>query len=306
MSDDRSTPRASYDLHLHTCWSYDASATPEEQFAAAAAAGVRRIAITDHHVIDGLAEAAEVAERYPEVALVRGAELTVTASIGSVDMVCLGFTPAAIEALAPVWEAYHEWQREFGRALCAGVRALGYDYTDAQREELLASYRPSRVLAVQGATHVGNKYQRAWFIERGFIASDEEYAPLLSAAAERVSRPPYPAAEFVLPAVKREGALVSIAHPPRYFERDNRARMDLLREELGLDGVECAHPTVPAELTAVYRAWCEEHALISTGGSDLHRENHDLRGVGGHIGPDEWWDEIEARLPAGSMVNAGG
>ena len=26
--------------------------------------------------------------------------------------------------------------------------------------------------------------------------------------------------------------------------------------------------------------------------------------IGGHIGPDEWWAEIEARLPDGSTVNA--
>lgn len=304
MTGDPSTPRALYDLHLHTCWSYDAMATVEELFAAASAAGVRRIAITDHHVVDGIPEAVETAARYRDVVLVAGAELTVSASIGAVDMVCLGFTPAAIEALAPVWDAYHEWQREYGAALCAGVCALGFDYTDARREELLASYRPARALSVQGATHVANRMQRAWFIERGFIATDEEYGPLLAAAGERVPRPLYPAAEFVLPAVKQQGALAVIAHPPRYFQGDNRERMELLREELLLDGVECAHPSVSPELTPVYRAWCEEHGLVSTGGSDLHWSEDVRAGIGGHIGPEEWWPEVEARLPPAAMVNA--
>lgn len=301
MADQQHTPRASYDLHLHTCWSYDAMATAEELFAAASAAGVRRIAITDHHVIDGLSEAIEIAARYPDVAFIPGAELTVSCSIGAVDMVCLGVTPDAIEALTPVWDAYHQWQREYGEALCAGVCALGFNYGDEQREEVLASYRPARTLAVQGATHVANKMQRAWFLESGFIACDEEYAPLLAAAQEQVARPPYPSAEFVLPAVKQQGALVVIAHPAGYFQRDDRERMDLLRDELQLDGVECAHRTVPAELTAVYRAWCEEHDLISTGGSDTHWPEYVRDGVGRHIGPDEWWPEIEARLPAGAM-----
>lgn len=296
--------RASYDLHLHTAWSYDATAPVEELFAAAAAMGVRRIAITDHHVVDGLAEARAVAAAHPEVTWVPGAELTVNASIGAVDMVCLGFTEAAIAALGPVWDAYHEWQRAYGAALTAGMRALGFDYTDAQREELLASYRPARTLAVQGATHVANKHQRAWFIERGFIASDEEYGPVLSAAAKEVPRPAYPSAEFVLPAVKAQGALVSIAHPAGYFQRDSRERMDLLRAELLLDGIECAHKGVPEELTPVYRAYCEEHGLLSTGGSDAHWAGTAAEVIGGHIGPDEWWDEIAARLPAGVLVNA--
>jgi hypothetical protein len=294
--------RASFDLHLHSHWSYDATATVDELFAAAEAANVGTIAITDHHVIDGIADVIAASAQYPDITVVSAAELTVTASIGSVDMVCLGFTPAAIEALAPVWDRYHEWQREYAEALCAGVRALGFDYTDAHRKDLLASYRPHCTLEVQGATHVANSVQRAWFIERGFIESAEDYGQFLTAAQEKVPRPPYPGASVILPAVKREGALVSIAHPTGYFNRDNRERMDHLREELLLDGVECAHRSVPAELTPVYRAWCEEHGLLSTGGSDVHQPE-DLGGrIGAHIGPDEWWVEIKARLPEGSIL----
>ncbi|MGI5817607.1 MAG: PHP domain-containing protein [Armatimonadota bacterium] len=303
MPCSHSATRAAYDLHLHTGWSYDATATAADLLAAAAAAGVRRVAITDHHVVDGLAEAIEAAAGYPDVTLVCGAEITVTASIGSVDMLCLGFTPAAIEALWPIRDAYHQWQRECGAALCAGIRALGFDYTDEQREELLASYRPRTALALQGSTHVANRMQRAWFIERGFIGGEDEYAPLLAAAGERVARPPYPAADVVLPAVRRHGALAVIAHPASYFQRDNRERMELLREELLLDGVECAHPFVAPELTAVYRAWCEEHELISTGGSDLHWPEDVSEGIGTHIGPEHWWPEIEARLPAGAIIH---
>ncbi|MFO8079263.1 MAG: PHP domain-containing protein [Armatimonadota bacterium] len=308
MARQSDRPCASYDLHLHTCWSYDATVTAEELFAAASSSGVRSIAITDHHVFDGLDEAVATAARFPDICLVRGAELTVTTSIGAVDMVCLGFTPEAVEALAPVRDVYHQWQRELGAALCAGVRALGFDYTDAHREELLASYRPERALSVQGATHVANRMQRAWFIERGFIASEEDYGALLAAAGEKTPRPACPAADFVLPRVREQGALTVIAHPTRYFQRDSRSRMELLREELSFDGVECAHPSVPAELTPVYRAFCEEHGLLSTGGSDLHWPEDarpgGRRSIGGHIGPDAWWREIEARLPADSMINA--
>lgn len=304
MPDQANARRASYDLHLHTWWSYDAMTTADELLAAAVRAGVRHVAITDHHVVDGLSETIAAAARFPEVEVVRAAELTVTTSIGSVDMVCLGITPAAVPALQPVWDAYHEWQREYGAATSAGVRALGYDYSDEQRQELLASYRPAAALAVQGATHVANKMQREWFIKMGFIESEEEYGPFLRAAAEHVPLPRYPAADFVLPKVKQQGALLVIAHPTGYFQRDSRERMELLREELLLDGVECAHRTVPAELTPLYRAWCEEHDLLSSGGSDLHwHEDVDER-IGLHAGADEWWTEIEERLPPGAMAKA--
>ncbi|NLO07001.1 MAG: PHP domain-containing protein [candidate division WS1 bacterium] len=303
MPDQHTTRRASYDLHLHTCWSYDAMATVDEHFAAALAHDVRRIAITDHHIVDGLDEAIATAERYPQITLVPGAELTVTASTGSIDVVCLGFTAAAIEALTPVWDAYHEWQREYAAATTAGMRAIGFDYTDEHRRELLESYRPARALEVQGMTHVANKMQRAWFVERGFIANEAEYGTVLAAAAEKVARPPYPAADFVLPAVKQQGMLLIIAHPTGYFQRDNLDRMNLLREELLLDGAECAHRLVPPELRPFYRSWCEEHGLLSSGGSDLHWSEDVSERIGAHGGPDEWWPEIQARLPAGALVN---
>jgi len=297
MSDTNT--RALYDLHLHTCWSYDATVTVAELFAGARERGVRYIAITEHHVVDSVPQAREIAAGYPDVVYIPGAELTVHCSIGSVDMVCLGFTEKAIAALGEVWDVYHQWQREYGAAICAGMRALGFDYTDAHREELLRSYRPPEALAVQGLTHVANKMQRAWFIERGFISSEEEYSAVLSEAGRLVPRPDYPAADFVLPRVKEQGVLIIIAHPIGYFRETDRERMDLLREELLLDGVECAHPSVPEELTPVYRAWCEEHGLLSSGGSDLHWPEDVAGKIGRHIGPDEWWPEIQARLPAG-------
>ncbi len=303
MYDPEKGTRSLYDLHLHTCWSYDALATVTELFDGAAEAGVRYIAVTDHHVIDSVPEAKSVAAGHPDVAYIPAGELTVHCSIGAVDMVCLGFTDAAIDALADVWDVYHQWQCEYGASLCAGMQAAGFDYTDAHREELLASYRTPEALSIQGMTHVANKIQRAYFIERGFIDSDAEYGQVLSAAGQEVRRPSYPSTEFVLPRVKSQGALVIIAHPTRYFLEDNRERMDLLREELLLDGVECAHSGVPEHLTPVYRAYCEEHGLVSSGGTDLHWSEDVRDKIGTHIGPDEWWTEIAARLPEGVIVN---
>ena len=52
-----------YDLHLHTYWSYDATANPENYFRRAREIGVRCLAIADHHVLDSLEEVMEIARR---------------------------------------------------------------------------------------------------------------------------------------------------------------------------------------------------------------------------------------------------
>jgi len=303
MAADTPMPRASYDLHVHTCYSYDATAPVREVFTAARQVGVRVVAITDHHIVDGLPEARQISAEFPDVTCVIGAELTVHGSIGATDMVCLGFTDASIAALGEVWDAYHEWQREYGDAICRGMQALGHDYTRTQRVELLRSYRPPITLQMQGATHVANKMQREYFIERGFIETPEQYGEVLAEAGKLVPRPNYPAAEFVLPPVKAQGVLVAIAHPTGYFQRDAPDRMALLADELLLDGVECAHPGVPPELTPVYRQWCLDRGLLSTAGTDPHWEGTVRQSLGMHLGEQSWWPEIAARLPEGSVLN---
>jgi hypothetical protein len=79
--------------------------------------------------------------------------------------------------------------------------------------------------------------------------------------------------------------------------------MDALREELGFEGIECAHDLVPPELTAFYRQYCTKHKLFSTAGSDNHAapDNNPCNiathhKMASHIGKTAWLEEIIERL----------
>lgn len=291
------TDVATYDLHLHTHWSYDATAEAEEHFRRARELGVRCLAITEHHNLDSWEDVQAVAADYPEIAVVRAAELTVTCSVGSIDLVCLGFPRALSPGVQEVLNAYHQWQRDYGSAVSRGMVALGYDYGDPPRLDLLRSYRPDKTIRVQGNTHVKNGAQRDHFLAQGWVPDVEGYGALMKRVTETVDLPPYPSAELVIPPLKEAGVLLSIAHPAGYFQRDSRDRMDQLRQELQLDGVECAHPSVPAELTPVYRAYCQEHGMVSTAGSDAHTTEDIHALFARHGGEEKWLDEILDRLP---------
>lgn len=274
---------------------YDATARAESYFRRARELGTRCLTITDHHVLDSLDEVVEVARAYPEIITIPSAELTVTTSIGAVDLLCYGLPLDFPEELRRVLELYHEWQRVTGAAISQGMLALGFDFSDAQRLELLQSYRPVRTIAIQGNTHVKNERLRTHFVERGFIAREEEYGPLMARLRKAADFPPYPHVDRVVPVVKELGALVAIAHPHGYFARGDEARMDALRAECRLDGIECAHRAVPAEFTPRYREYCERHGLFSTGGSDCHADEDILEQFAGHGGPDGWLDEFLKR-----------
>ena len=284
--------RAQYDLHLHSYWSYDATAEVEDHFKRASELGVRYIAITDHHVMDASAQVIMCAARYPQVTAILSSEMTVTTSVGSIDLLCYGFPRELTPSLQELANIYHHWQRAMGAAWSEGLQAIGYAFSDADRMTLLQTYRPAHVIALQGNTHVKNGVLSEHCVERGFIASPEKYSDLRIRTRQAVTLPPYPPADEVLPILKEAGIKVAIAHPHGYFNQGDRARMDALRHECQLDGIECAHRQVPPEFIPVYREYCVAHGLFSVGGSDSHNLSDIEERFAGHGGADEWLDEF--------------
>lgn len=293
---------SSYDLHLHTCWSYDATSEPEIYFQQNGRRDLKCLAITEHNNLDSLPELEDAAKQYPDIRLIVAAELSVTTSIGPVDLLCYNLPSCPSGALGDVLEEYRCWMREAARTRLLGAQDFGFDYSESEQESLLRNCRPERVLHHQGITLEGNAFLSQYFIERGFISSREEYDDLLENIGKKYPCP-YPPVERVVSAVKQAGGLVVIAHPARiYFRGDDLRRMDALREECSLDGIECAHPSVPEDLTIFYRTYCRKHGLISTAGSDSHYPEHvsidssNSKRFAHHLGEEEWLDEFLERI----------
>jgi len=298
---------ASYDLHLHTCWSKDAKAEPELYFQQARNFGVRCLAITEHHHMDSLQEILALADQYPEIRVIPSAELTVETSIGAVDLLCYNLPCRPEGLLSEVLVDYREWQKETARARRLAMQALGHDYTEEAQIEVLRRHRPARVLDKQGVQGVFLSYEKSYFLERRFITTSEDYNRLVESFPEELRHPRPPAVEKVVSAVKSVGGLVVIAHPTSYFMKDNRERMDSLRMECELDGIECAHRKIPPALSILYREYCLENNLLSTAGSDCHNPKDiltqpeawgytPLRRFACHLGEDTWLEEFLHRL----------
>ena len=292
-----------FDLHLHTYWSYDACAAVEGYFRLASEKKARAIAITEHFTMDSLPDVLTAAKQYPDVRFIAGAEMTVTTSRGAIDMVCLGLPLAVPAELETIFERYRQWQRDIGELQSKSMCALGYEFSRETRLKLLRRYRPEKAIQKQGATHVSGYLLRQIFKEWGFIAKEEDFGSFMEKVYKDAPVSPYPSAKDVLPVIKKHGGVVFIAHPLHYFKRDCLTTMDALREELGFDGIECAHSTIPTELTAFYRDYCVKHKLLSTAGSDCHstpdqarmrfaEECEFLR----HCGDRSWFDEILERV----------
>ncbi|KKR04405.1 MAG: PHP domain protein [Candidatus Uhrbacteria bacterium GW2011_GWF2_39_13] len=259
-------PLASYDLHLHTFWSYDGCTSVEYYFQRALELKLRAIAITEHFTMDSLPDIITASKKYPAVRFIPSVEMTVTCSVGAVDILCFGMPLEIPTEIEEIFERYRQWQRDCGEAFSRGMTELGFNYSKNERLKLLKKYRPANVIEKQGVTHVYG--QSAYFINAGYIKSGDD-AKLLK---EKIRIPEYPQAREILPAFKRCGALIAIAHPTHYFNRNDIERMDELRDELSFEGIECAHDLIPMELTHFYRDYCLKHGLFSSGGSDSHSD----------------------------------
>ena len=284
---------AVFDFHLHTHWSYDAFSSVEEYFLLAQQKKMRAIAITDHHLMDAYDEVLQCAEKYPDVGYVRGAELTVHCPLGSFDLVCLNMPVELSDEMKAVFQRYRDWQVACGEAASRNFCAKGFPFDSAERLRLLQTYRPAKAIQKQGITHVRHGTLRDYCIEHGFCKDAQGYAELRSTFTDM---PPYPEYDLVVPYVKKAGGIIIIAHPYGYFLKDDRNRMDQLREMFQLDGIECAHSDVPQEYTEIYRKYCLEHHLLSSGGSDQHAAGSEKYVFSRHPAPDEWLDELLERV----------
>lgn len=174
-----------------------------------------------------------------------------------------------------------------------------------------ASVRPyferARVNAVQGTARVPTGKLSAIWRERGFATTDQELLELRQQFLKVEKKMPYPAVDNVVSAVHAAGGLVVLAHPTLYVKGRDHQRLDALRAECALDGIECAHRKVAPELTDFYRDYCIEHGMVSTAGSDCHMPDDSAPHAGpwgytqqrrfaSHVGQPQWLDEFLERI----------
>jgi 3',5'-nucleoside bisphosphate phosphatase len=253
---------ATLDLHTHTLRS-DGILTPQELVAAAAAAGVRLLAITDHDTLAGVRELGASAEAPPGIEILPGIEINTVVSDrdhimeGEVHILGLGVDPddqALEDALALQRDARRirfdkivARLRELGMPIEAAIETLPAT-TD---EDALGRPRVARALIAAGhALSVEDAFNR--HLSRG--------------------RPAYVPREGLGPreaigSIRAAGGLASLAH---YAEAPTQ--LPFLREliEMGLNGLEVHYRAYDLETVRMMRAIATNLGLTWTGGTDYH------------------------------------
>ena len=268
MSADRPT----FDLQSHSRQS-DGALAPRDVVAAAAAAGVELLALSDHDTIDGVEEAAGAAEELG-VQLAPAVEISAI-DAGKTDLHILGYVidyndPALAEKLV----AYRADREHRAERMAEALRELGFELDEAPIQARLAQGksvgRPHLAEAV--VSHPANAKR---------LAAEDRTEPSAFLVGYLIDGAPafrprlHPTVEESIDAIHDAGGVAVWAHP--FWDvpepHDVLDAIDRFRS-FGIDGVECFYPTHEREQAELLADRCAELGLLTTGSSDFHGPEH--------------------------------
>ncbi len=245
------------DFHLHTTHS-DGSCTPTEVVNMAHRAGVTALAITDHDIMTGVAEAIAVGQQCG-IEVIPGVEISSLA--GNSELHILGYfldclNPDLLERLKTLRDSRHRRNPQ----IIERLQTLGIDIT----------YDEVRALAGTGS--IGRPHIARVLMDKHVVASAKEAFDRFLAEG----KPAYVPRELPNPAeairwIKAAHGLAVLAHPT-WVKVTELPLVDLVRQLKadGLDGVEVYYSTHAARQTREYLGLAQQLGLLVTGGSDFH------------------------------------
>lgn len=266
-----------YDLHSHSIAS-DGTLTAAQLVTRAHAQGVDVLALTDHDVTAGLAEADAMA-RTLGLRLIPGVEISVTWQSRTIHVLGLNIDPLdpiLQQGLAGLRVARERRAQAMGEDLARrGMAGVYNGAKDLARGEIISRTHFAQFLINQG---FARNMQRVF---KNFLVPDKPgYVPgewtSLSAA---------------IAWIRGAGGQAVIAHPARY--KLNAAGMQWLLKEfkdgggIGMEVVSGSHS--PSDYQAM-AGYAKQFGLLASAGSDYH-------------GPENAWLELGAlpELPAGCV-----
>jgi hypothetical protein len=256
-----------YDLHCHSTRS-DGLLSPAEVVRRAAARGVDVLALTDHDETAGLDEARAAADA-AGIALVTGAELSVSWEDFTIHIVALCFDPAhemLLGGLAQIRSGRDGRARRIAESLTsAGIPGA---YEGARR------YVTSERLISR--THFAR-----FLVEAGHVAAMKDvFSRYLTPGRPGFVAHAWASLDDAIGWIHAAGGQAVLAHPGRY-KVTSIGLSRLLGEfrDLGGDAVEVLSPSHQAAQVAQFASLARTYGLAASTGSDYH-------------GPGESWLDL--------------
>ncbi len=257
------------DLHLHTTAS-DGRLSPAELVRLAADQGLKQISISDHDSTEGLAEALEAAQKYSDLRIIPGIELSTDIPGDEIHM--LGyFIHYEDKEFQEILTRFRKGRLDRAREMVDKLANLG----------IVLDWE--RVLEIAGDGSVGRPHIALAMVEKGYCKEPKDAFPEYLgrngiAYAERPKMTPAEGVEML----RRIGGVPVLAHPA--YMNELEANIAALKEA-GLMGMEVYYAKFDADTVKRLKELADKYDLIPCGGSDFHGLGNSDEALPGAAGP---------------------
>jgi predicted metal-dependent phosphoesterase TrpH len=276
-----------FDLQSHSTCS-DGALPPAGVVAAAAAAGVELLALSDHDTVDGVDEALEAAAAHG-LGVVRAAELSAIDGERE-DLHVLGYgLDHRSDDLRGALERFRADRGARAHRMADALRDAGLELEFPDRGDRPVG-RPH--LARAAFEHPANRMRLR---EEGIVNFSQLLEAYLVPGASAYRRRTIPSVTEAVDTIHAAGGVAVWAHP--FWDVDAGEEVLALIDRFaaeGLDGVEAFYVTHTAAQTRLVAEHCAERGLLTTGSADFHGPDHphfnrfrafDLHGCEPRLGP---------------------
>lgn len=256
------------DLHSHSRCS-DGLLTPPELVARAASNGAKALALTDHDMVSGVAEAREAC-RQAGIHFVPGVEVSITWNGRSVHIVGLQVDGSNAE-FARRLDANRSGRVE--RAMEIGRRLAKQGIAGAYEE--VASKVADPII-------ISRKHFSRFLVDAGICANTTEaFEQYLKKGRPAYVFHEWTTLEKAVGWIKDAGGVAVIAHPGRY-EISEQSLLALFDEfkELGGAGIEVVTGSHSRDLYPYFAGLAKRYGFLASAGSDFHAPGENELDVG--------------------------
>lgn len=256
------------DLHIHSTVS-DGTWNAEEIAVEIRNKGVGLYSITDHDSINGVVNG-ETFAKQSSLNYLRGVEISSTLNGDWEHVLAYGIDLKNGELLRLLRENRDKLKQKY----IDSIQHLEYTGYSVRLDEFL-DYKNDRS---RGGFEVLN-----YLIDKGICRDIKEYLSMFKDMPQVSNFPEYRNTSNVVQTIKKAGGVPVIAHPfytiSKSTDVDERLSQFL---ELGIEGVECFHPSHDRRISTACMKFCKKNNLAMTVGSDCHGSFAPGRIIGMH------------------------
>lgn len=261
----------SFDLHMHSCYSNDGELTPQELLTLAQQAKLTTIALSDHNTPKGIDEMCALGKQVG-IHVIPAMEFDTL--FEGLEVHVLGY---GLDTTKPYFQQLYDTLQVRKKAIHQQrIEKIAEVYNlDIDAKALLANVQNTRNPFPEVIHHIMEAYpdkEEFKDYQPGGKRCDPQPVNLYwdKCSAGKPCHVPidYPSTQETIQRIQEAGGLAILAHPwKNFYQREDRLARIL---EAGMDGIEAYSNYHEPKHNAYYDAYCEQHNIIMTCGSDFH------------------------------------